>query len=144
MTARARPSVPYTGLCRIDVACNDPDDGSFAGRAAMIHAYDLLQLESRDMTGPTFRDLDGPFIRVSRRKFRAPGSKEWFGNWCWNAYWLEIPEAVRLLEYVRSLNAFSLDLCEHRCGLRWDRLGPWDDADREFIGRQLAKEALNA
>ena len=133
---------PYQGLCRIDIACNDPDNGTFAGRAAMVHAYDLLQLESCDMQGPVFRELPGQRIRISRRTFKIAKSKEWFGNWCWNAYWLEAGDAVRLLQYLRSLGCFSLDLCEARCGARWDKPGNWEYLDREFLARQLVKEAL--
>lgn len=129
-------------LVRLDVCCNDPDNGSFAGRVAGIQCQDLLmELGANDMRGPVFRE--GPdHIRISRRRFACDRSKEWFGNWCWNAYWLDVDIAVELLVYVHGLGAFNCDQGEERLFHRWHSDRPFADGDRDLLGRLLVKASL--
>jgi hypothetical protein len=83
----------------IDFACNDPDNGMFAGEvwcASVTKSGVGCDLET-DFGRPfTFSELPGA-IRLHRRVFKITGSKEWVGNWCWNSYRLEYPEYKRLL-----------------------------------------------
>lgn len=89
----------------VDVACNDPDNGSFAGRANMI-TYRLwdnsyCELEADNWDGYAFKELAGG-IRIHRRVFGIAGAKDWVGNWCWNGYKLSREQAKRLIGTLRD------------------------------------------
>jgi hypothetical protein len=84
----------------IDVACNDPDNGLFAGQAMFIQIGDI-ELDGERWPGFAFTEGDG-WIRLHRRKFRIVGSKDWVGNWCWNRYALDRAEAKRLIATLRT------------------------------------------
>lgn len=93
-----------TRTIRIDIACNDPDNGSFAGKTNMIQYRfdgDYIELEADNWGGYAFTD-SGSWIRLHRRKFEVIGSKEWFGNWCWNAYGFKRSVGVRLIMMLRA------------------------------------------
>lgn len=89
-------------VAAIDFACNDPDNGLFAGRAGMAQ-YGDVELESPDIYGGyRFTELEGA-IRIHRRVFQLDSpSREWVGNWCWNRYFLRREEMKRLLTTLRS------------------------------------------
>ena len=92
--------------CKVSVhfACNDPDNGSFAGKAGMAAVSiggELMDLELDCMDGVKFTELDGA-IRIHRKTFKALGTTYWCGNWCWNAYQLPWAEYRRL---IRTLAA---------------------------------------
>lgn len=129
-------------LVRLDFACNDPDNGLFDGQCAGIQLPDLdLELSSNNMRGSSFRVFVGS-IKISRRVFPFERSKDWYGNWCWNAYWFELEVAVDLLTYVHSTGAFSADQGEERLFHIWNmRLG-FDRCDREFLSHRLQKGML--
>jgi hypothetical protein len=128
-------------LVRLDVCCNDPDNGNFAARAAGIQLQDnLMELMAHDMRGPVFREHP-EHIQISRRRFRCWRSKEWYGNWCWNAYWLDVDVAVELLAYAHSLGAFNCDQAEERLFKIWDD-DRWSADDRDLLGRLLVKAHL--
>lgn len=134
-------SLSGCGECRVDICCNDPDNGAFAGRAAAIQVYDLLELTANDMLGPRFRECCDRVV-LSGRHFKITGSKEYFGNWCWNAYWMSVETAVNLLASVHARGKFNPDLGESRIFSMWKRKAGWDASDREFLGRQIAKARL--
>lgn len=97
----------------IDIACNDPDNGSFAGRAHMV-TYRLwdgsyCELEADNWKGYAFTELAGG-IRIHRRVFGIDGSKDWVGNWCWNGYKLKRKEAKRFLSTLRESGRWK---CTH-------------------------------
>lgn len=125
----------------IDVACNDPDNGLFANHADMIQVgRDFLELEA-NYRAPTFRDL-GDTIRLSRRKWRIIGSKDWVGNWCWNGYWMEIPEALRFLTWLQSTQLYSCSQGEERLFNIWNSRKPMDKDDIAFLDRLLGKPSM--
>lgn len=73
----------------LDVACNDPDNGLFAGRALMLQ-IGCAEFQSHDwVRGSAFAELDGA-IRLAGKRWQVESSKEWFGNWCWNRYQLGV------------------------------------------------------
>lgn len=86
----------------IHFACNDPDNGNFAGKAGMAAVSiggELMDLELDFMGGVKFTELDGA-IRIHRHVFKVTGTTYWCGNWCWNAYrlpWGEYRRLIRLL-----------------------------------------------
>lgn len=86
----------------VHFACNDPDNGDFAGRAgvaAVCIGLDMMDLELDPLGGVKFTELDGA-IRIYRQTFKITGTTFWCGNWCWNAYtvpWREYRRLVRTL-----------------------------------------------
>lgn len=83
----------------ISFACNHPDNGNFCGRADFIHYADSdLELYGNC----SVRYLDDGRIRISRKVFTYLRLKEWFGNWCWDAVWMQRAEARRLLRYLKD------------------------------------------
>ena len=99
-------------LSRIDFACNDPDNGDWAGR---VHAIDYggnLSLEERGM-GVFGRGLkltvEQGRLRIHRRWFVFQKSKSWYGNWCWDAFWFHPREAKRLLRHLKASGHWHVD-----------------------------------
>lgn len=86
----------------IDFACNDPDNGLFAGRCSGIAVeHSLLEFDFDGMRRPpVFCWRDGRF-QISRRIFAYIRKAHWVGNWCWDRAYLEIDEAIRFFEWLR-------------------------------------------
>ena len=129
--------------CRIDVACNDSENGNFDGRAAALQVGDILELTSHDMKGPVFR-VEADAIVLSGKRFPIIGSKDWFGNWVWNAYWLALPDAIALLTFVHRRGKFSVDMGVDPMFDLWKKQGEWNDADLRQLTQALAEEFCNA
>ena len=96
-----------------DIACNDPDNGSFVGKAHMI-SYQIgplehIKLEADDWRGYKFTDA-GEWIRIHRQKFKVIGGKEWVGNWCWNRFKMERSEAKLFIKTLRESDRWR---CTH-------------------------------
>lgn len=106
----------------IDIACNDPDNGLFAGRAAAIQlpvtGDTLMELAASDMAGPRMREEDGHIV-ISNRKWPIVASKDWVGNWVWNRYWMELDVAVAFIAWVHSRRRFSVEQAEERLYNAW-------------------------
>lgn len=85
-------------LIPVDFACNDPDNGLFAGKvcAAQIDGNEVERASE-----VRFTETETGF-RLHRREYIAEERKEWFGNWCWNRFWLPVREANRLAEHLRA------------------------------------------
>src|SRR5215831_17936885 len=93
---------------RLDVACNDPDNGLFAHCAEQFHltTWDGETIEVEAVRhAPRFTEIPSG-IRFLRRRWRVLASKEWYGNWCWNAYWLEPSVLIRLLALAKKSALF--------------------------------------
>lgn len=104
-----RPSKPI-----LHVACNDPDNGSFAGRAAMLQ-IGWAELEVRKMHEPRFVELDGA-IRLAGKTWPIKDSVEFLGNWCWNGY--RIGDGTRttgwwMVDFATWLRGRGLFTCTH-------------------------------
>lgn len=123
---------------RLDFCCNNPDNGLFDHRIAGVQLPDLdLELAARDLRGPSFALLDDGRMRISRRQFRYTWSREWIGNWCWNAYYFDPAEAVELLSYLHGLGKFSPECGADRLFDMWTRERPFGPAERETLERRL-------
>jgi len=85
----------------IDFACNDPDNGLFAGRVNMAQ-YGDAEIEAPCWEGYAFTLLDRGTIRIHGHAFPIHASRDWVGNWCWNRYFLLRDDAKRLLLCLRS------------------------------------------
>lgn len=85
----------------VDFACNDPDNGDFAGRvwAASVAGSDLERSDWGN--GVRFTELDGA-IRIHRRTFKVVGVTHWLGNWCWNRYFFKRQEYRRLIRIMAA------------------------------------------
>lgn len=83
----------------IDFACNDPDNGEFAGRVALV-SFDDCELD--DGFQERRFTVGDDWIRVHRKKFKFRVRKVWFGNWCWDRFWFERAEGVRLLKHLAA------------------------------------------
>lgn len=96
----------------ISMACNDPRNGVFAGKVEMIEVELLhrkpsarwsFSIESRQVDGLTLTvDERMLRLRIARAWFPFVASRDWVGNWCWNAYTMRRPAAVRLLQHLRA------------------------------------------
>lgn len=81
----------------VHFACNNPDNGDFAGIAGMAAVSiggETMDLELDFMGGVKFSEKDN-LIRIHRQEFRFTGVTYWCGNWCWNAYRLPYVEYRR-------------------------------------------------
>jgi hypothetical protein len=125
---------------RIDFACNDPDNGNFAGRVAQIHVGDALELVARNWNilsfngCPRFR-VDRRFIVLSGKRWPIVQSVDWYGNWCWNAYWFEPDVAADFLVWLRGRDLFQ---CEGGDVIACDS---WERNEREMMRDILSVSA---
>jgi hypothetical protein len=113
-------------LIRIDMACNDPDNGLFAGRVAMIHLPDqLLELTANEWNilsfrgCPRLREEPGAII-LSGKRWPIVRAKEWYGNWCWNAYWMQPQAAKQFLVWLHGRGLFHCETGETWACELWD------------------------
>ena len=79
-------------------ACNDPDNGLFAGKVEMGE-IDGNEIDRGDPV--TFTETAKGF-RIHRKEFAVIGSREWVGNWCWNSYTMTVKESNRLASHLRD------------------------------------------
>lgn len=97
----------------LEVACNDPDNGLFAGHASMLEIGAAEFEASNRAGGYAFAELPGA-VRLAGKTWRTAGSKEWFGNWCWNRYDLYHPEKTTrwyFVDFIIWLRARKLFSC---------------------------------
>lgn len=102
----------------LDVCCNDPDNGLFAGRAAMLQIGEAEFGLSRARE-PAFVELAAGMqitgIRLAGKSWQVDGAKHGVGNWCWNRYLLARPAITArwyMVEFVTWLRARGLFHCE--------------------------------
>lgn len=127
----------------IEVACNDPDNGLFAGRAEQIQVgCEFIELEPR-RRAPRFVEV-GTGFRMAGKVWHSTGSKYGIGNWCWNGYWMEIPEAVRFFAWLHQRQLFDLSCGETRLFNRWRIERPFDQDDLAFLDRLLGKPSMHS
>jgi hypothetical protein len=124
----------------IDIACNDPDNGSFAGRGVQIKCgVDFIELEALRDPAPRFVELDG-HIRLAGKKWPILGSKDWVGNWCWNGYWMKIDMAVDFFIWLHGRGLYDLTTGETRVFNLWKIKQP---LDRLLIWRLMRKPSMH-
>lgn len=102
---------------RIDFACNDPDNGNFAGKVwqAAISVpskrgpSDQVELETQFGEERSFTIVRTPDdeehegeIRMHRIRVPFESRIYWLGNWCWDGFWFDRAEAKRLLFRMRE------------------------------------------
>lgn len=98
----------------MEVACND-DHGHFAGRAEALCFAARGERIGLDLCGgpaPRFKELPDGAIYFYRLRCPVHASREWFGNWCWNAYVIDLAVAARWLTHAVRKGRFGLDMAE--------------------------------
>ncbi len=129
-------------LVRVDVACNDPRNGVFTGRAEQIQiGSDLIDLEAKRHPAPAFAEVDGT-IRLAGMAWPICGWDGWVGNWCWNGYWLKIDDAVRFLTWLHQRDLYTLSTGETRIFNRWRVSAPFGESDEHLLWRLLGKPSM--
>jgi hypothetical protein len=94
---------------KIALCCNDPDNGSWIGKAEHI------EIEGIEMYGPEVRvnhenrklKSAGPaagdtVLRVGRVLVPCLGYRTWWGNWCWDCASVRAMNALKVLNYLIS------------------------------------------
>lgn len=124
----------------IDFACNDPDNGAFAGRFSQIHLPEsALELTCRNWSitslrgCPKLRD-NGSTIATSGKPWPITRRVHWHGNWCWNGYWMTAETAQAFLTWLHKRQTFQceggwVELCD-----AWDA----DTLPADFVARFVA------
>lgn len=93
----------YVQVC---FACNDGDNGDFAGKVESI-SIDVGRVWSADIERThigtvKFTEGDDHTIRIHRQTFKYRSMAYWVGNWCWNAYALPYREYRRLIRLLKA------------------------------------------
>jgi hypothetical protein len=118
---RARRELHRQRSVRIDLCCNDPENGLPTNRVSALCVATsndrdmLLELVARSHdlvaarpTGVHLRVTPEAFFLV-RKGWRYHRSKAGYGNWCWDAYWTADSEARELLVWLRRSELFELE-----------------------------------
>ena len=118
----------------LHVACNDPDNGLFSGRASMLQIGNA-ELELRSWHEPKFFEFDDT-IRLAGKKWPIEDRKDWLGNWCWNAY--RIGDGTRtigwwMVDFATWLRGRNLFRCTHGPSDFYD----WFNGEREMTPAQV-------
>src|SRR5690349_14173418 len=85
---------------QVMLACNDPDNGNFAGECDTIEIPDLITVE-----GPALKCQfidDGRWLRLEDQGFMIRSHATWVGNWCWDQVTMSLAEAGRLLRWLHE------------------------------------------
>lgn len=112
-TRPARMSVPILGnrLVRVSFDCNSHRDGEFEGRARLLVFEPLradgkpawtLELDHDDFVAGARLSVDEALctLKLGRISYRYKRRQGWFGNWCWDAFYMPRPAALHLLRGV--------------------------------------------
>jgi hypothetical protein len=91
-------------LAEVSFACNDVRTGSFVGHAEAIELDTWPDGHHVGLIGPRLRVAIGGNrrVKVGRRLFDGDSRTRWRGNWCWDSVHMPLPEAKRLLAYLRE------------------------------------------
>lgn len=108
---------------RLDIACNNPDNGAFDGVARMIH-IGPVEFGCRFLHwAPRLTEGDG-WIRIGGKKLRCKGSTYGVGNWCWNAYFCERDDVEALLNWAKFRKWFNMDAGTVSLYAKWEKGEP--------------------
>jgi len=119
----------------IDLCVNDPDTGLDTGRISGVTVdvgqetaleLDLAILPEsrfaprwaladrierrRGVQGPAVlarRVVKGGAVRLGRRTFPILRYRQWYGNWCWDAVWVDPGTAAEILNHLHATGKFQ-------------------------------------
>ena len=94
---------------RVMLACNDPDNGNWTGKADMVE-IEGIELEGRAVSVDHYprkmrKALSGEGIetlRIGRCVVPSLGYRRWVGNWCWDCAHVRAMNALHILNYLVS------------------------------------------
>jgi hypothetical protein len=130
---------------RIAFCCNDPDNGCFTGFVSAIQVGDLELMSRRwwlSKPGPRLRIKDGRFT-LAGKAWPFVASKSYYGNWCWDAYWVEPEVCADFLIWLHGRQLFDVDCAETRVFNLWRGDGPLL-SHRDFLARYFGKPSTYA
>lgn len=120
-------------------ACNDPENGTFIGKADWFEFDDCETLSVTRYGQPlTVRVIGGGMdarIRIARRVFPCMGYTRWVGNWCWDAVWVDVAVADEIANYLRSFH-FQVDCAVSTIAEMWRNDEPIDFTSALSSGRR--------
>ena len=130
MRTKMSDTPPARELISIHFACNNPDNGDFAGQVCQIALPDgALDLTARAWRITSFRGC--PKLRDGMDSFVLAGKrwpvirrKFWVGNWCWDSFTLTSDKATAFMVWLHGRALFQCEggwseLCD-----AWDRPPP--------------------
>jgi hypothetical protein len=126
-------------LVSIHMACNDPDNGDFAGHVCQIALPgNALELTAKDWNILGFRGCpklreDGSHFVLSGKPWPFVRRVWWIGNWCWDGYAMTAENATAFLVWLHKRGLFHCEggwceLCE-----AWDGSAPLVLPDRWWV-----------
>lgn len=122
----------------LHVACNDADNGNFAGRIEAFQIErkgDRIDLELTGGRAPRLTALEPNRFRAFRHVFGHSGWNTWVGNWCWDRLRVSVPDAALFL-YLGRRYGFTVDGCVGQAAISLDNLID-ADAPSALIETQL-------
>ena len=126
----------------VHLALNDWRNGAPQGYALGLQIADRdgdIALALDTVTGDS-----GPVCRVDQRLWRVKlgyhwyaikGYRQWYGNWCWDAVWMEPSTAADLLNQARASKWWRPDSGYTSYWERWE-------SDEPFTAAFFTAEAL--
>jgi hypothetical protein len=140
----ANPRDQRLAFVRVDLCCNDPRNGSFAGELVGVAVADqVIHLETPYAIEPDARMPPGaPMCRGKRwvsiddgthvHMYRVAAYHVWVGNWCWDQAVMGWCDVERLLDQLRRLGWQCVE-AESRLYRAWDSGEPLRDPLREAL-----------
>lgn len=87
----------------VSVACNHYRNGMFQGHFMSIECGDMtLESPYGDRNLKVRVDDATRTLTIGKRSWPFISSRDWVGNWCWNAYRVTSEIAAEIMTYVRS------------------------------------------
>ena len=133
-------------MARIDLCCNDPDNGDFAGFVSAVQVGDLELMSNQWWRA----SRPGPRLRVEGQRFILAGkswpfaeSKSWYGNWCWDAFWVEPSVCADFLIWLHGSRLMQVEAGEMRVFNLWKGEGCLASS-RDFLERYFGKPSTYA
>ncbi len=100
-------------LIAIDLACNDPDNGNEIGQVRALEIADgALEFDGRIFGRPLRLVENANDFRMAGKTWPFEYMKAWYGNWCWNRYWLKRDVAIAFTRWIKRRGLFT----EPHCG----------------------------
>jgi hypothetical protein len=147
----------------VSLACNDPDNGCFAGRVERIEVHGFhgcdITLEPTRLPGPRFRWLDEPPVskqmqlkgidpwprcdmgfKLGRYSYGCTGYKYGVGSWCWDGAKMA---AVNVRHLLLTLREMGWRCTEAACEF-YDAFNGGGDIPPEMLNRALQPDEERA
>lgn len=127
---------------QVDLYCNQPRNGRFAGHVWALKVGPNMEFESKFLYwGPKLRFLDRSSggIAIAGKHFPITHHNSWVGNWCWEAVRMEGRYVLELLNWPRFRRWFDLEEAEVRLFNYWRAGGTWKDSDLRLLGKEFAR-----